>query len=418
MVGRRVVGGQEDMIIDVGAELAAQGGSDDGLDRDFNPHETDVDGARGLYASMHRQGCPVIHSEQLGGFYLTASHPETRKAAADWRTYSSAAGVTLPKRPFKSAALEYDPPEHGFWRDLFKEVLNLATYREFEAKITEHAGELIAEFAPRGRADLATELGEILPVMTICEIVGVHDRERALLAREIALEVMASFGDADASARARERYVGFCMEEIDDRRRHPREDFLTRLGTAEVAPGRMLADDEIVSLLTGFLVAGHHTTSSLLAGVFQRVAADPELRDGLIADPTLISAAIEETLRLDTPLHGFFRRTTSATTFADVPIASGSEVMLNYAAANRDPAVFGCPEDFDLGRKPNPHLAFGFGIHSCPGSQLARLEARVVLEELLRRLPDLTADEEPVEIDWLGANLALIPRVPVTFTPA
>ncbi len=389
-----------------------------GPDRDFNPQETDVESARGLYASMHGEGCPVIHSEELGGFYLTASHPQTRKAAADWQTYSSAAGVTLPKRPFKSAALEFDPPEHEFWRNLFKEVLNLATYREFEAKIAEHSVELIAEFAPRGKADLASELSEILPVMTICEIVGVHDRERALLARQIAIDVMASFGDEVAAPEARARYVAFCMEEIESRRRHPREDFLTRLGTAEVEPGRMLTDAEIVSLLTGFLVAGHHTTSSLLASVFQRIATDPELRDRLLVDPALIPAAVEETLRLDTPLHGFFRRTTTDATLGDLPIAAESEVMLNYAAANRDPTVFACPADFDLSRKPNPHLAFGFGIHSCPGSQLARLEARVVIEELLTRLPDLAADDEPVAADWLGSNLAMIPSVPVTFTPA
>jgi cytochrome P450 len=382
----------------------------------FNPHEATFDELRQLYGAIGEQGCPVAHSDALGGFYMLTSYAETRRAAGNWKSYSSAAGVTLPKRPVRSAALEHDPPEHDLWRNLFKEVLNLATYRRFEERILAITTDLIDRFASRGTADLVSEFAAVLPVLAICEIIGIEDPVRATLAGEIAIELLHGFADPQRFAVAHGRYRDFCAEEIAARRQSPRDDFLTRLATQEVAPGHALSDAEIAALLSGFLSAGHHTTSSLLASMLHRVATDRALRDQLVRQPELIPKAVEESLRLDTPLHAFYRRTTGDVEVDGVSIPAGSEVMLNFAAANRDGQAFSCPEEFRLDRQPNAHLGFGFGIHACAGSQLARLESRVAMEALLARLPDIVCTDESVTVNLLGGALAMLERLPVRFT--
>jgi cytochrome P450 len=382
------------------------------LPTDYNHNEASLEDVHALYEAMHEAGCPVLHSDALGGFYMIASHPVIREAAADWRSFSSAGGVALPKLPRRPAAIAYDPPEHTFWRDLYREVLNLATYREFEGRITAHAGALIDAFAPRGRADLAQGLAQVIPVTTIMDIIGVHDPARIAVARQIGHDVLRNPG-----AESIGRFAAFCEEEVTARRAQPRDDFVTRLAVEDVEPGRRLTDHEIVHFLVGFFTAGHHTTASVMASLLDEIARDHVLRDQLVADPSLIPRAAEEAVRLHTPLHGFFRQTTVDRDIAGTVIPAGSEVMLNYAAANRDPDVFEDPYDFRLDRSPNPHVGFGFGIHTCVGSQLGRLEIRIVIEQVLARLPDIVHTGEVIPAKWEFGNGEILESVPVTFTP-
>jgi len=377
---------------------------------DFDHHRTDVDELHARYSQLHGS-CPVAHSSAHGGFYVLADPEQVRRAAGDWQTFSSAGGTRLPKAPFRIAAIEFDPPEHVFWRDLYLEVLNLATFRWFEDRIRQHVDQLLDAFVGRGRAELVGELTEPIPVITVCEIIGITDPERQLATRRIALQVYAAQGKPDALREALRQFAAFCMEEVEERRRQPRDDFLTRLGTRE-AGGALLTDDQIV-----FMVAGHHSTSSALASVFRHIAEDPGLRDRLLADHRLIPRAIEETVRLDTPLHGFFRQTTQKVEIGGVDIPAGAEVMLNYAAANRDPGTFEHPDRFDIDRPRNAHLAFGHGIHACVGSNLARLELRITLEQAIPRLPDLRLVEGGAHSIWTGGNLYLLERLDVEFTP-
>ena len=381
----------------------------------FDHHAADVEGLRRMYRDLHR-GCPVAHSDAHSGFYVLVGHEDVRQAAKSWKAFSSAAGTRLPPAPFRIAAIEFDPPEHAFWRDLYREVLNLATYRWFQERIEEKITELVDRFAPRGQAELVEELIDPLPVMTICEIIGIHDAERARQARRLALEIYGAAGDPAEQAAAIERYRAFCMEEIKERRRSARKDFLTRLATQPARDGELLDDASIVNLLIGFLVAGHHTTSSAMGSILTRVASDPSLRDRLVARPELIPRAVEETIRIDTPLHAFFRQTTADTTVSGVTLPAGSWVMLNYAAANRDPRAFDAPEDFDLDRPTSNHLGFGHGIHSCVGAQLARLELKLTLQHILERLPDLHLAGASPKPTWHGGNLHMIDQLEVKFT--
>lgn len=385
----------------------------------FNHHESTVEDMWELYPQLHR-GCPVAHSDALGGYYMLAGYEDVKNAAHRWEEFSSAGGMMLPKAPFRIAAIEFDPPEHDFWRSLYREVLKRSTYKSFADRLEQHIRALITSFAERGRADLVAELTDPLPVLSISELIGIHEPEKAKEVRRIALGVFDATGDPSATAEALGGFAVFCLNEVNDRRANPRDDFLTRLGVGTVdgyEDGRLLEDAEIVNLLIGFLVAGHHTTSSVMTSMLWHVAADPQLRQRLIDQPDLVPKMVEETVRLDTPLHGFFRQTTTDVEVSSVSIPRGSEVMLNYAAANRDPAVFDQPESLNIDRQKNPHLGFGFGIHTCVGAQLARQELQTTLRIVLAELPDLALNvEDPFTRLWSGGNLYMIDRLPVTFT--
>jgi cytochrome P450 len=380
----------------------------------FSPYSSSLEEMGELYRRLPGC-CPVARSDQLGGFYMLTAHADVKRAAGAWQEFSSAGGVILPRLPFRLAALEFDPPEHDFWRGLYREVLNLATYRSFQDRIDHHARELIGAFAERGQADLVAEFTEQLPVMTICEIVGITDHDRARRARVIALEVLGARDD-HARAHALGRFAEFCLEEVNARRAHPLDDYLSRIGTEPVGDVP-LSNGAIVNLLTGFLIAGHHTTSSVMSSLLFEIASDGALRDRLCADRGAIGRAVEETIRLHTPVHHFFRRTTRELELHNARIPAGSEVMLSWAAANRDPRVYERPEDFDIDRPVNGRLGFGYGIHACVGAQLARLELRIALDALLDELPDIAVRAEPMSTTWTGF-LEMLDRLPVSFTPA
>jgi len=162
--------------------------------------------------------------------------------------------------------------------------------------------------------------------------------------------------------------------------------------------------------MIGFLLAGHESTTAAMSSVLYHVLSK-RLDDGLL------SSAIEETLRLNTPFHQFRRVTTCPVDVDGTALPEGSDVMLNYAAANRDPAAFDAPDDFVPDRRPNRHLAFGFGVHTCVGAPLARMELRVAIPELLHRFPDLRLAEDGAEWNFLGGNLAFVHELRARFTP-
>ena len=229
----------------------------------YDHHAAALDEVYATYDKL-RAGCPVGHTEAHGGYYVIGSHADALAGARDWKTFSSADGTRLPKAPFRIAAIEFDPPEHTYWRDLYREVMNLSTYRSFEQRIADHVKNLVAGFSSAGRADLYEQLAEPLPVITVCEVIGLTDRRRQLEVRQVALNLYQAQGDPAAFRSALERFQAFCLRELADRREAPHDDFLTRLATKPVE-GEPMPDDKILNLLIGFLVAGHHSPASALA---------------------------------------------------------------------------------------------------------------------------------------------------------
>lgn len=363
-----------------------------------------------------RRECPVAYSEEFGGYMMLLAYDLVRRAASDHRSFSSEPQVLRPMVPRKPVpALEMDPPRHGTWRALFNGAITSKTPKAAEDWIRADVNRHIDTFIERSECDLVAELAEPVPAETICRLVGIDD-EKVPEIRRRALAMFAAQGEPEEFERRLAAFAEVTVSEVQQRRAQPREDYLTHLATIEVE-GKPLADEDCVVLMTGFLGAGHHSTTSAIASLIMEVLSRPALRDELAREPDRIPVAVEETLRLHPPFFGFFRRAAKAVEVGGVEIEPEQDVYLAWAAANRDARVFDDPTAFRMDRGQNRHLTFGFGIHTCPGAALARLEMAVTLEELLRRMPDLELIGERPEYRFGGGDYAYLPHLRVRFTP-
>jgi cytochrome P450 len=383
---------------------------------DFSLYEIDVDEAERTYERWQRE-CPVARSEAFGGHWILTRYDDVRAAAKDWSTFSSADGVDLPKQGARvTSIISSDPPLHGEFRELFQEGVNQKTINDLEPYVVSLAHRLMDGFAAEGSCDLVTEFAEQLPPAVICRILGL-DAELAYEMRDVSIRLGSSFGDAAAFNAALEDFRGFVMPQVEARRAAPREDFLTRLVT-EPFRGEPIPDPTIVQMMVGFMLAGHESTTAAMSSTLFHLLARPALAAAVRDDARKMSSAIEEALRLNTPFHQFRRVTTCPVSVAGTDVPEGAHVLLNYAAANRDPSAFDRPDEFVPDRRPNRHMAFGFGIHTCVGAPLARMELRVAIRELLRRFPDMAVADDPSSIRWdfMGGNLAFIRELRATFS--
>lgn len=383
----------------------------------FDQHRAGVDEAYAAYEEL-RAACPVVHSDAHGGYYLLARHKDVRKAAIDWQTFSSAKGVGLPQdrtRP-PLPALENDPPEHSFWRKLYTDSLSPPALRAMEPLIEEIADKLIDSFAANGECDLFRAYCEPLPILGISRAIGLTGKNPEQI-RELALDLTETVADPPAHQHAIGRLGEFILSELYDRRAQPRDDYLTTIALAEV-DGRRMSDYEASVFMIGFLVAGHETTSSALAGLFSHVLGRPELCGRLIDDDKAMAAAVEEAVRLTSPFHGFSRTTTKEVEIAGTVISEDQVVRLCWASANRDAAVFEDPGVFNIDRPSNPHLGFGIGRHVCAGAPFARIEMRIAFRRLLARLPDIAPVQPQLGWHFAGGMMTIPDTFDVRFTPA
>ncbi len=363
-----------------------------------------------------RDACPFARSDAHDGFTLLLNYRDVQAAMQNHALFSSEPQVLrpmLPRRPIP--ALEMDPPRHAAWRAIFNRAVT-AHAADMEPVVRRDVNRHIDGFIARGACDLVAEFAEPVPAEAICHLVGIDD---ALVpqVRTTALAMFAAQGDPELFGQRQAEFAAVTLPEIHARRARPRDDYLSQLATMQVE-GRNLEDEDFVVLLAAFLGAGHHSTTSAMASLIYEVFARPDIRDALRDDPARITAAVEETLRLRPPFFGFFRRATQNTTIGGTAIAAGADVYMGWAAANRDAAAFPAPAEFRLDRGANRHLSFGTGIHMCPGAPLARLELKVALQELLRRLPDLRIEGAPPVYQFGGGDYAFIESLPAVFTPA
>jgi len=312
-------------------------------------------------------------------------------------------------------ALEMDPPRHKAWRAIFNNAITWKTPEAMEPFVRADINLHIDDFIERGACDIVHELAEPVPAETICRLVGI-DEALVVKVRETALAMFAAQGNPEEFGRRQAAFAEVTVAEVHARKRAPSGDYLTRLASMEIE-GRPLEDNDYVVLLAAFLGAGHHSTTSAMASLIYEVFSRPAVRDTLKREPEKIVGAVEEALRLRPPFYGFFRRATRNVEVRGVEIPAECDVYMGWASANRDATVFEAPTEFRIDRPSNRHLSFGFGVHGCPGAPLARMELRVLLEELLRRLPDLRVEANPPVYQFGGGDYAFIDSLPVTFTP-
>lgn len=362
-----------------------------------------------------REGCPVAHVPSHGGYGLVTRHDDVRSVALDPDRFRSGDGVFIPPSGLPPVPpMEYDGAARRRWRTILQGALSPGAVKRAEPMIGEVIREHLAAFAGSGEAELVSQFAEPVPAKVIGRLIGLAP-ERAEEMREVALAAFGALGTDEMPARMG-AFAAFIQRELDERREAPAGDYISQLAQGEL-DGERISDEEVPGVLVAFMLGGHHSTTAGLAGLVHHVLSVPGLRDGLRADPSLIPAAIEESLRCTTPLHLFARTVTEDTEIADVRVRQGERVMLNYHAANHDPRRYDDPERFRLDRAGRGHLAFGVGVHLCQGAALVRVQLRTAIRELLDVLPDLRLNGSPRTSGLTGGTMMGLTQLPVAFTP-
>ena len=321
-------------------------------------------------------------------------------------------------RPF----LFRDPPDHTRLRGLVAKAFTPRMVSELTPFIEQRVEAMIDASLSAGVVDLQESLCYPLPVAVICEMLGVpeSDHERfSIWSEALARGLDPDFLLPVEAVKTRDVAIGefalYFFELMAARRRSPGDDLLSALAAVEDS-GETLTEAEMLSTCILLLVAGHETTVNLLTGSVIALSRDRDAQQRLRADPSLFRTAIDELMRVVSPVQVTGRTLLDDVTIDDVTMPAGSFAMLLVAGANRDPSVFADPNRLILDREPNPHLGFGFGLHHCLGAPLARLEARITLAALLKR----TTDFEVLGDVVYRPNIVLrgVTELPVSLTSA
>ncbi|GAA4990774.1 cytochrome P450 [Yinghuangia aomiensis] len=374
----------------------------------YDPIAPDFQDRHGAVYQALRDEHPV-YREPRTGFYVLSRHEDVWNASADWATFSS---VTEEAGYHKPMMVDLDPPAHSLIRRVVSQAFTPRRVAGLDETIVAKVHRLIAGFADRGECDLMGEFAALLPSDVVGELLGVPEDARPGL-REHTEELMRMTVPHDGKVIAERVYAVFDGL-LAERRRRPADDMMSMLVSAEVE-GRRLTQDELLGFCFLLLVGGNDTTTNLIGNGMRLLDLQRNVRGELIADPSLIDAAIEEILRLEPPTLTSGRQTTRDVELHGTTIPAGSRVQLLWGSANRDEREYPDPERLDIRRRPR-HMAFGHGPHFCLGAPLARLEARIAFRELLQAIPDyrVVGDPPRVRSSWARGftelRLAFTPR--------
>ncbi len=334
---------------------------------------------------VHRYDGPA------GSMWAVARHADVLAVSKDPATFCSGKGVLLTDltRPVVSAdsILYLDPPQHAKHRKLVSPSLTVRRVGALEDRVREIVRRLLDELPADEPLDAVEAISMPVPLMVIAELIGVPRSDLGDFRRwsDAMIDAASEFTDG-ALALAAELFT-YIDGVVKARHEAPQDDLVSVLAHGTV-DGESVSDLDINMFVLTLLVAGNETTRTLLSNSLIALAEHPDQRSRLVDDPSGLPVAVEELLRWEAPIMSFCRTATRDTELGDKAIAEGDYVLLLYQSANRDEAVFGPTADrLDLTRSPNPHTSFGYAEHYCLGAGLARLEARVVLEELLARWP-------------------------------
>lgn len=302
--------------------------------------------------------------------------------------------------PFSDQLPTFDPPKHRDHRALLMRLLTPARLRENEEAMWQLADRQLDQFVETGKCEFNRQFAGPFTLLVIADLLGIPEEDRPEFQEELQgtkrrVDNLGSTGEGTLSYSP----LGFLYDRlaryVEDRRTNPRKDVLTGMATATFPDGNLPSVEDVTRLAANLFGAGQETTVRMLAASMQLLAERPELQQRLRDDRSLIPDFVEEILRYESPVKGDFRVARVATTVGDVKVPAGTTLMVLNGAANRDGAKFENPAEFDLERRNSrQHLAFGRGIHTCPGGPLARAEGRISLERILDRMHDIRINEE------------------------
>jgi cytochrome P450 len=412
----------------------------------FNPFDPTVLQCPFPHYARMRDEAPVLKIEPLG-VYLVTRYDLVSEIARDQKTFSNdfgGASMPLPPGdreklieamnegyPRVSTMLTADQPAHTRYRRLVARAFNPRAIADLEPVVRSTSIALIESWLDRERIEFVENFAVPLPVRVIAHALNVPD-DRLADFKKWSDDSIAGIGtnisieQRVAAERGVYEFQRYFAEQIELRRTEPRDDLLTNLLNArvddddpEVLDKRPLDMPEMLSIVQQLLVAGNETTTKMLTEMMRLLAEHPDEWRKLKDDPTRVDRVVEETLRLSTPTQGMWRIVTRDVELGGVHIPAGSRLVVVYSAANRDPAVFADPDEFDPDRPElREHVAFGKGIHYCLGANLARLEGKVALEEIVRRLESFTLAESNRFDYFPSFMLRGLTRLEIEFTPA
>lgn len=354
-----------------------------------------------MYSAL-RERDPVHRVEDNGegkDYWVLSRFADVFAAAVDAATFSSASGLTFSYGDMERIGLEapivmMDPPEHTALRKLAVKRFTPRQVRALEPLVRGFVAERVERLRESGGGDVVAELAKPLPSIVVAHSLGVPDADRSLFDRWTGAIVAASAeGDVLEAGDAVAEMLAYFQGLIESRRREPREDLISALVHGRLAGGGEVSLAKVHGVCFTMVTGGNDTVTGLLSGALELLTRHPEQRALLLDDPGRIPNAVEEMLRLTSPVQGLARTATRDVEIGGRAIPQGRKVLLLYASANRDEREFGATaETCDVTRRIRRHLAFSYGPHHCIGAALARLQGRIALEELLARCPGFAVD--------------------------
>ncbi len=363
----------------------------------WNPFKPEImsDPANGHEELLQR--CPVHRCDDFDPpFYTLSRYADVEAALRDIETFSSHYGQG--PRFTDPQGMLCDPPQHTHMRKLVQQAFIPRAMNELRPRIEALTDQLIDDAIAQGNSfDFHDDFAFPLPVIIIAGMLGVPEEDLERFKHWSDIQV-AAMGAEDPSQYANDQaeFLGYLTNHYHQRHSAIKandsvpDDLLTLIAGARGEEGEYLKEADALSILSQLLVGGNETTTSLMTNLLWRLLEVPERWEKLVAKPELVENAIEESLRFDPPVLGLYRNTTRKVTLHDVTIPEGVKVLMNYAAANRDPAVYETPNEFDITRERGRHLAFGLGTHFCIGAPMARMETEIAFTKLIKRLPGLS----------------------------
>jgi cytochrome P450 len=367
-----------------------------------------------------RSRCPVAHTDRWEGSWLPTTYADVTTIARDIEHFSSRSVSVMPppKNQLQAGVLpagvppiSADPPTHTWTRRLMLPWFSPRRVDEYEVYTRALCRRLVDGFIEQGRCDAAADYAQQIPVRVIGIVLGVPEEMSDAFTGWVR-DVLEFAHDEERRTRGRDELVAYLLGEMAKRRTDPGDDLISELLHTEV-DGEPVSDGHVLGMAALTLIAGVDTTWSAIGSAMWHLATNPSDLARLRDEPALMPTAVEEFLRAYSPVT-MARIVTEDIEFQGCPMKAGDRVLMNFPSANRDPSAFPDADKVLIDRQVNRHVAFGAGIHRCAGSNLARMELRVAIEEFIGRIPSFHLDPDG-EVTWAGGQVRGPRTVPVLF---
>ncbi len=372
----------------------------------YDPYDVEINADPYPTYARLRDEAPIYHNERYD-FWFLSRHEDVQRALVNWRVFTSThsdildiikANITLPK----GVVMFEDPPVHTAQRGLLSRVFTPKRMAQLEDQVRSYCISCLDPLVGSAGFDIITELGTMLPMRVIGMLLGIPERDQVAVRNKTDENLRTKPGKPmviveDAVANG-EMFADY----IDWRAQHPSDDLMTVLLNAEfedeAGTRRTLTRQEVLTYTSVLAGAGNETTGRLIGWLAKVLAEHPDQRRAVVEERALLPNVIDETLRFEPTGHAIARYVIEDIEYYGATVPAGSPILLSMASANRDPRRFENPDIYDIHRKDVQHLTFGYGLHFCLGSHLARLEGRVALDELLNRWPEWDVDYSEIKL--------------------